>query len=127
MVKDKVLIVDDDPMSKLFLEITTKDYFKEVLSADNGLEAVELCRQNPDIAVIFMDLAMPVMDGIDAVGEIRKFNRDVVIIAQTALYEMREQSINAGCDEYIQKPISCETVNDMVNLCVGQVKKTGVR
>jgi CheY-like chemotaxis protein len=123
MERNKVLVVDDDTTSKMLLEMTLNKYFREVLTAENGLEAVKTCKKNPDIDVIFMDLRMPVMDGIDAIAEIRKFNKDVIIIAQTALTDMREESIDAGSDEYLRKPLLAETLITTINFCAKKKKK----
>jgi len=57
---------------------------KEFLYAENGLEAVEICRNNPDIDLILMDIKMPVMNGYEATRQIRQFNKKSFIIAQTA-------------------------------------------
>jgi CheY-like chemotaxis protein len=65
------------------------------------------CRNNPDIDLILMDIQMPEMNGYEATRKIRQFNKDVVIIAQTAyvLTGDREMAIAAGCNDYISKPI----------------------
>jgi len=80
---------------------------REILQAKNGLEAIELCRNNPDLDLILMDIRMPVMDGYEATQQIRQFNKDVIIIAQTAygLSGDKEKAIVAGCNGYISKPI----------------------
>jgi len=66
-----------------------------------------VCRNNPDIDLVLMDIQMPDMDGDEATRQIRQFNKDVVIIAQTAyaLIGDREKAIAAGCNDYISKPI----------------------
>ena len=66
-----------------------------------------MCRNNPDIDLVLMDIQMPDMDGYEATRQIRLFNKDVVIIAQTAfaLTGDREKAIEAGCNDYISKPI----------------------
>ena len=107
-IKDlKMLIVEDDEGSALLLEMVLKNFGKEVLKVITGFEAVEACRNNPDIDLVLMDIKMPGMDGHEAVRQIRQFNTNVVIIAQTA-YVMtgdREKAIEAGCNDYIAKPI----------------------
>ena len=65
-----------------------------------------------------MDIKMPEMNGYNAVREIRKFNKDVIIIAQTAyaLTGDREKAIEAGCNNYITKPINRNTLNEMLRI-----------
>ena len=72
------------------------------------MDAIETCRNNPDIDLIMMDIKMPVMDGYKATEQIRKFNKEVVIIAQTAYALMgdRNKALLAGCNDYITKPIN---------------------
>jgi len=81
---------------------------KELLFAVNGLEAIELCRTNPDIDLVLMDMKMGEMDGFEATRRIREFNKNVIIIAQTAftLTGDREKAMEAGCNDYISKPIN---------------------
>ena len=103
----RILIAEDDLESAKYLEIILKKISNEVLKADNGTEAVAVCRNNPDIDLILMDIKMPYLDGYDATREIRQFNTDVVIIAQTAyaLTGDDEKAKSAGCNDYITKPI----------------------
>jgi CheY-like chemotaxis protein len=92
----------------MLLDIEVKPFCKEILKATTGGEAVEVCRENSDIDLILMDIRMPVMGGYEATRQIRQFNKDVVIIAQTAFVQIgdREKSIEAGCNDYISKPIN---------------------
>ncbi|MEK7720528.1 MAG: ATP-binding protein [Bacteroidota bacterium] len=103
----KILIVEDDETSKKLISITVKEYCKEVIEASTGIEAVEICRKNHDLDIILMDIQMPEMNGHEATRQIRQFNREVAIIAYTAfgLSGDREKAIDAGCNDYISKPI----------------------
>ncbi len=103
----KILITEDDAASEILLGIEIQKLGKEILSAKTGIEAVQIYRDNPDIDLILMDIQMPEMNGYEATREIRKISKDVVIIAQTALGLAgdREKAIEAGCNDYISKPI----------------------
>ena len=105
--KLKILIVEADKTAEMLLNMIVKKYCKEDLHARTGVEAVEICRNNPDIDLILMDIQLPEMNGHYATREIRKFNKTVVIIAQTvyARKEDREKALEAGCNDYISKPI----------------------
>ena len=103
----KILITEDDEDSVFFLSNALKTYGKEILIVGTGFEAVEACRNNPDIDLVMMDIRMPELDGYTATRQIRKFNNDVIIIAQTAFAMTgdRQKAIAAGCNDYISKPI----------------------
>jgi len=104
----KILIVEDDEISYSLLTRMLRKISETVLHSVTGVEAVEACRNNPDIDLVLMDIRMPGMDGNEATRQIRKFNKDVIIIAQTAYaFEGdREKAIAAGCNDYISKPIN---------------------
>ncbi len=106
--KLKILIAEDDKVSEMLIDKTLKTFGKEIIKARTGVEAIEACQKNPDIDLVMMDIRMPDMGGYDATRQIRKFNKEVVIIAQTAhgLYGDREKAIEAGCNDYIAKPIN---------------------
>ena len=82
-------------------------FSREVLHAETGIEALRLFMNTPDIDLVLMDMKMPEMDGFEATRQIRGFNKDVIIIAQTAygLSGDREKALDAGCNDYIAKPI----------------------
>ncbi len=114
--KLKILIADDDEKSEMMISLTVKKLSKEILTAKTGDEAVAVCRNNSDLDLILMDIAMPNMDGYDAARQIRKFNKGVIIIAQTAygLAGEREKAIAAGCNDYITKPFRPATLTALV-------------
>lgn len=106
--KLKILIAEDDETSELLLAATIKHLGGKILTAVNGNEAVESCRNNPDIDLVLMDIKMPEMDGYEATRQIRQFNQSVIIIAQTAyaLTSEKNAAVAAGCNDYITKPIN---------------------
>ncbi len=103
----KLLIAEDEEIAYRLLSITIKAHVREILHARNGQEAIDIARKNPDIDLILMDVRMPLVNGYSATKEIRKFNSEVIIIAQTAnaLSEDRERTLEAGCTDYLSKPI----------------------
>ena len=113
----KILIVEDDVVSENMLEIMIEDYCKAPLVAKNGFEAVQLCKENPDIDFVLMDIKMPELNGYEATKLIREFNKDVIIFAQTAfaLSGDREKTIAAGCNDYISKPYSQSELTGLIN------------
>ena len=119
-VKLKILIAEDEESATMFLSIILHERAAEFLYATTGTEAVELCKKNPDIDVVLMDIKMPEMDGYVATQRIRKFNKDVVIIAQTAyaITGDREKSLDAGCNGYISKPIDEEELLELIDQLV---------
>ena len=115
--KLKILIVEDDKTSEILITEMVKIFAREFLKAVSGVEAIEICRENPDIDLVMMDINMPLMNGYEATRKIREFNKEVVIIAQTAhaLIGDREKSIAAGCNNYISKPIDRVHLRKMIN------------
>ena len=106
--KDKrILIVEDDQLSIRFLTTVLKDSQADLLYAKSGKEAVNKVREHQDLDLILMDVQLPGMSGNEAASRIRQFNDKIPIIAQTAhaMSEDRMKSIDAGCDDYITKPI----------------------
>ena len=126
-IKDlKILIVEDDSTSELMLSILVENYCKECLTAKNGLEAIQICKENPDIDLILMDIKMPEMDGYKATRSIREFNKDVIILAQTAfaLIGDRQKAIEAGCNDYISKPISQSKLTALIDKYFNKYKQS---
>jgi CheY-like chemotaxis protein len=103
----KILIVEDDVSSRLYLNKILEKTGASLLSASDGKEAIETAKANPDIDIILLDIQLPLIDGYGAAKIIREFRSDVIIIAQTAysLLGDRERIIASGFDDYIVKPI----------------------
>jgi signal transduction histidine kinase/CheY-like chemotaxis protein len=103
-----ILIAEDDSSSLLLLEGLLKTSKAYILSAKNGIDAMEIFLSNQHLDLIILDIKMPLMNGLDTAIEIRKINKEIPIIIQTAyaMAEDRENALAAGCNYYMAKPIS---------------------
>ena len=88
-----------------------------ILRAENGQQAVDICKANKNINLVLMDLKMPEVNGIEATIEIKKIRPDLPIIAQTAyaMTEDKKTSIEAGCNDYLAKPIKSKVLISTLN------------
>ena len=115
----KILIAEDEKYNFLLIEILLKNNLHNftILHAINGKEAIEFCKKNKDISLIFMDLKMPVMDGFKATKEIKKILPDCPVIAFTAYStpDKKEKALSAGCDVFISKPIDSKVINEIID------------
>lgn len=120
--KLKILIAEDDEISEMLIEVNINHFCSEVFKAKTGTETVEICRNNPDIDLILMDILMPGLNGYEATRQIRQFNKEVVIIAQTAygLSNDRDKALEAGCNDYITKPIDNDLLNALIQKYCGK-------
>ncbi len=118
----KIIVAEDDKTSFFLLRYILKGISANILHATTGFEAIELAKNNPDTAVILMDSRMPGLDGIEAVKQIREFNRNVYIIAQTAYAhnDYKSVTLEAGCNEFIEKPVS---KNKLLHLIAKGIQK----
>ena len=122
MVKKlKILIAEDDESSSQLISIYVQKFRNKIINVQTGTEALEACRDNPDIDLILMDIQMPGMNGYEATRQIRQFNTEVIIIALTAfaLTGDREKALKAGCNDYISKPIKKDELNDVLKKYFG--------
>lgn len=115
---DKLILVAEDVDSNYFLiQTILKKTGVHLQWAKNGQEAYEMCRKNYDIDLVLMDIQMPIMNGYDATREIKKIRPSLPVIAQTA-YAMsgeKEKSLDAGCDDYIPKPLKKKELLSRIN------------
>ncbi len=120
--KLKILIAEDDNISEKLIALAIKKLAKEILKVRTGIEAVEACRNNPDLDLVLMDIRMPFLDGLEATRQIRQFNKDVIIIAQTAYAFAgdKEKAIESGCTDYISKPINKTLLNELIKKYVNK-------
>lgn len=120
--KLSLIVAEDDETSLRLFKAIFKSIFKNIIYAKTGQETISQLRENPNTDIILMDINMPGMNGYNATREIRKFNRDVIIIAQTAygLSGDREKAIDAGCNDYITKPIKKEELFDKMRILLDE-------
>ncbi len=112
----KVLIVEDVADIRLMMKIILESSGYQVLTADDGYEAIEKIREfHPDL--VLMDLRMPVLDGIKATQIIRRVDgEEVPIIAVTAYPDrLQQQAIKAGCNQVIPKPVNFDQFKFLLN------------
>jgi CheY-like chemotaxis protein len=114
--KLNILIAEDDEVSERLIEVEVKKFSKRIFKAKTGLEAIEVCHNHPDIDLILMDIKMPGMDGYEATRQIRQFNKNVFIVAQTAfaLAGDSEKAIKVGCNDYLAKPINTTQLQKVI-------------
>jgi signal transduction histidine kinase len=113
----RFLLVEDDSVNRMAMERILAKFGCQVISAGNGLEAVEILKREK-VDLVFMDVQMPVMDGLEATRIIREELRlDVPIVAMTA-YAMagdRERFLQGGMDSYISKPVDMARLKETVS------------
>lgn len=112
----KVLVAEDEETNYIYFEELLTDWGLEVIHARNGNEAVEMCERNDDIEMVFMDVKMPQLNGLDATKFIKEIKPNLTIVAQTAyaMLEDREKALQAGCDDYITKPIDQDKLFEII-------------
>ena len=105
-----VLIVEDDIINFKVIEAMLRNTKINIIHADNGVMAIDHVRLFPQIDIVLMDVHLPEMSGLEATGRIKEINRTLPVIAQTAnaMSEDKEKCLEAGCVDYISKPIDME-------------------
>ena len=115
------LVAEDDFPSFFYLKELLVSTNAEVLRAEDGEEAINICKNHPEIDLVLMDIKMPGVNGHQATIEIKKLRKDLPIIAQTAyaLSSDKEEALNCGCDLYISKPIEREKLFLAIQQLIG--------
>lgn len=112
-----ILIAEDNDVNFILLKkiLTARNY--TILRAKNGQEAVDMCKENQKINLVFMDIEMPVMDGIKAFENIKNLKPNLSIVAQTAhaSIEDEERILSLGFDSYITKPLKKEKIFELLD------------
>jgi signal transduction histidine kinase/CheY-like chemotaxis protein len=120
----KVMIVDDDMRNTFALSATLEEKAVEVLIAANGLESLAMLAENPDTALVLMDIMMPEMDGYEAMRKIREQPalRKLPIIALTAkaMKGDRAKCIEAGASDYLAKPVDTNKLLSLLRVWLYQ-------
>lgn len=113
--KLKVLIVDDQAGVRFLLDIVVRESGHNSYLAQNGMEAIEMARSiRPDL--IFMDVRMPLIGGLEALGEIKAANPEIQVITMTAYgsEETISDAIKKGAWCYIAKPFDVDEIKELL-------------
>ena len=112
----RILIAEDNLYNYKLLEAILDGTETEIVWAKDGLEAVERCKSDSGFDLVLMDLRMPNMDGIKATREIRKFNKEIPVLAVSAytMDDEKEKTIKAGCNDFISKPVNPVHLKEMM-------------
>ncbi len=120
--KDKLILVAEDvPTNFLLVKKSLRKTGVNLIWAKNGQEAVNEVSSHNNIDLVLMDIRMPIMNGLEATKKIKEMHPDLPVIAQTA-YAMdgdREHSLDAGCDDYISKPINLKEFIELIAKYIG--------
>lgn len=119
----QILIASSDEISGMLIALAVKEPVGEVFKTGNGFEAIEICRRNPTLSLILMDINLSGKDGFEICRQIRTFNQTVIIIAQTkrAQASERKKALEAGCNDYILKP---SKKDELISLMITHLQKT---
>lgn len=114
--KKKILIIEDDPWNSEYLNELLSIVTDNLLMAETGKRAIEIVKEHA-VDLVLMDIRLPDISGYEAIKEIRKINPGLRIIAQTAYASIDEKTraIQAGCIDYISKPIKQDELFEMLN------------
>ncbi|MBW8330914.1 MAG: response regulator [Prolixibacteraceae bacterium] len=120
-----VLIVEDNETSNIYFEAALRKTKASLIWAKNGMDAVDIVKQSEKIDLILMDINMPKMDGIEATRIIKKLRPETIIVVQTAFVLSGEERLcmDAGCDEFITKPIRLKYLLDTINRYLAVAKE----
>lgn len=107
-----ILIAEDEAISQFLFEKALKKTRANLFFVKNGLEAVQMVKENSEIDAVIMDIRLPIMDGLEATAKIKALFPEMPVIIQSAyaMQSTREEAIESGCDDFITKPIKVETL-----------------
>jgi PAS domain S-box-containing protein len=116
-----VLIVEDEEINWLYLHEILKKSVK-TLNAVTGAQAIEYVKRHPEIQIVLMDIKLPDINGLELTKIIKQINNKITVIAQTAfaLSGDREKALEAGCSDYITKPVRREDLLNLISLYSGK-------
>jgi PAS domain S-box-containing protein len=117
----KILVAEDEDLNFMLVKELLRPYNLHLIRAENGVEAVNMVTEMKDIALVFMDLKMPVMDGFEATRLIKGIRPELEVIALTA-YSLEADKIKAlssGCSDVVVKPIKKEILFEKLRGLIG--------
>jgi Signal transduction histidine kinase len=116
-----ILVAEDDDANFLLIRAILSNSPVDLLHAEDGIQAIELSMQHPEISVVLMDVRMPDIDGLEATKKIKSFRPRLPVIVVTAYSDMedRKMAFDAGCDDFLTKPIN-------KNILINKLEEFGI-
>jgi two-component system chemotaxis sensor kinase CheA len=125
----KLLLVDDDIRNLYSLSNLLESHGMQVVHAENGIGAIDMLKQDPNIDLVIMDVMMPEMDGYQAMRTIRgmaKFKKlPIIALTAKAMKEDKERCIQAGASDYLTKPVQVDQLMTIINLLLFKNSEEG--
>ena len=112
-----ILVVEDNYVSFKLLEASLGKTGVSIIHAMDGQDAIDKVKAHPEINLVLMDIQLPVINGYDATRAIKKIRPSLPVVAQTAnaMDDDRLKCLNAGCCDYITKPIILEKLLNIID------------
>lgn len=120
-LKKTILITEDQESNFMLLEVLLGMWGCNTIRACTAQEAIDICNTNKDLDLVLMDIRLPDFSGLEATRIIKNTHPDLPIIAQTAyaINGDREKALDAGCNEYITKPIRKDKLYELLEQFLG--------
>ncbi len=118
-MKNKILVIDDEKSIRKSFELTFEDTNYHIDTVDSGMKGIQALKRD-EYSLVFLDLKMPEMDGVETLREIRKVNKEVVVYIVTAFHEefferLKDAARQGQNFEILQKPVSSDDLLDLVD------------
>ncbi|WP_031517921.1 response regulator [Desulfofalx alkaliphila] len=123
--KFKILVVDDQPGLRYLMEVILRETGHQTQTAENGLDALEKARHfKPDL--VFMDIRMPVMDGLEALGKIKIMlpNTEVIMMTANSTEDSFSTAMQKGAFKCMAKPFDVEDIRKTIDEFIWEKEKT---
>jgi CheY-like chemotaxis protein len=118
-IERKVLLVEDSGVTRMQVGDLLREHFDaDVIEAENGAEGWNKLAQETDIELIVTDIEMPEMDGVEFIRKVRGSDEfaflPVLVMTTLGQIKQRDDALNAGADAFIQKPVTLEALQSML-------------
>jgi CheY-like chemotaxis protein len=113
-----LMVAEDDDLNFKLIQIALNKTGIHIIRAENGEEVLHIASANKNIDAVLMDIQMPILDGYETTRQLKAIYPDICVIAQTAfaMSDDREKCLEAGCDDYISKPIDIDDLYKKLNI-----------
>ncbi len=117
MSKPLILLAEDEEANTIYMNHILSRLDMNVVYASTGREAIDFCREYPEISLVLMDIRMPDLDGLEATRQIRAFRPELPIVALTAFgfHWNKAEVFEAGCTTFLSKPVTMNQIKSLID------------